>query len=77
MVSLIDSKPRDKIMTTETAKYRFDSALGEVREYDKEQRSYLFLGTYHKFGITSSMRENTKIAKVEHEKEREELLRNA
>lgn len=57
--------------------YRFDSATGEIFEYDKSQKSYVYLGTYHAYGIAAKMSDAKRIESVEKQKERDWLVENS
>ena len=66
----------EKNTGVETAKYRFDSGLGQIHEYDKAQRAYIFLGTYTQYGISARMSDKKKIEKIEKQKDHDWLVEN-
>lgn len=49
-------------------KYRFDNAYESVYEYDKNQKAYIYIGSYYAYEITKRMSYQQAVRKIESEK---------
>ena len=49
----------------EKEQYRFDNVYKKVYEYKERINSYVFIGSYLRFGIEKKNRDSTKIRKIQ------------